>query len=438
MKTAPPIDRFSDLHDTKRFRSALNELQRTHDTSRNPENLLLITYNMGAIHWWELGNGQRARELFLETVRIIRGEQLQSDDEIVKTILANNYENLMLLSLSYEEYESWSQQLRKIQPDNHIFLDQVPVFLNAQEEGHPWSDMLQDIARSYYNRSDANSDRGYYGCGASIWHLLLTNRKVLRVGRENWKDAVFEFGALALRITSDAKIAMERSTQGYDPSECLFIIDPAIQFVEEYLSVDPNDKQLEELKTTLNGYYEEMQQKYEKDIPEQATSQSIKTAQFSKPLHYYSLVLLSVIVLGAGIGWAIDGLPSMMIGTWISLVLGLQLKGLFVKSDSSTSRLETEPNNKSRSIILTKIVKCWGCNEKMTIFLGVKHPGIFPRQVLVHQSHKWCYQCAACGRYYCWDCSDSRKPCSCGAKLWQEKLYFPAGVSPEQALKYLI
>ncbi|MFZ4802163.1 MAG: hypothetical protein ACOYLR_09330 [Chlorobium sp.] len=331
MKTDSPIDRSCDLTDAKRFRSALNELQRTQDTTRNPDVLLVSTYNMGTIYWSGLGNGQRAREQFLETVRIIQGKQLQSDDEIVKTILANSYENLMLLSLSYEEYESWSQQLRKIQPGNDILRGQVPVFLNAREEGHPWSDMLQDIARSYYNRSDANSDRGYYGIGASTWHLLLTNRKMLRLGRVNWQDAVFEFGALALKITSDAKIAMERSTQGYDPSECLFIIDPAIRFVEEYLSVDPNDKQLGEIKTTLNGYCEEMQQKCKTNIPGQATSQRIKKEHFSKPLHYYSLVLLSIIVLGAGIGWAMDGLPSMMIGTWISLVLGLLLKGFFVK-----------------------------------------------------------------------------------------------------------
>ena len=34
-----------------------------------------------------------------------------------------------------------------------------------------------------------------------------------------------------------------------------------------------------------------------------------------------------------------------------------------------------------------------------------------------------CFQCGNCGRYTCYDCSDSREPCDCGKKNWIEKSY---------------
>jgi hypothetical protein len=81
---------------------------------------------------------------------------------------------------------------------------------------------------------------------------------------------------------------------------------------------------------------------------------------------------------------------------------------------------------------------CCRCKVAMTIFLGVNRAGSFPRKIFVHPSHRGSFRCAACGRYYCWNCSDSRKPCICGVQSWQERQYFPAGVSPKQALKGLV
>ncbi len=88
--------------------------------------------------------------------------------------------------------------------------------------------------------------------------------------------------------------------------------------------------------------------------------------------------------------------------------------------------------------LLLEAATCSQCNASMTIFLGVNRKGMFPTKVFVNESHRGCFRCAACGRYYCWDCSDSRKPCSCGIMSWQERQYFPAGVSPEYALRGLV
>lgn len=34
-----------------------------------------------------------------------------------------------------------------------------------------------------------------------------------------------------------------------------------------------------------------------------------------------------------------------------------------------------------------------------------------------------CYRCRACGQLTCYDCSDSRKPCKCGAQQWSACFY---------------
>jgi hypothetical protein len=88
--------------------------------------------------------------------------------------------------------------------------------------------------------------------------------------------------------------------------------------------------------------------------------------------------------------------------------------------------------------LLLESATCDRCRARMTIFLGVGRLGMFPRQVFVSDSHRGCYKCAACERYFCWDCSDSRKPCSCGQQRWLERQYFPEGVTPEQALAALL
>lgn len=36
-----------------------------------------------------------------------------------------------------------------------------------------------------------------------------------------------------------------------------------------------------------------------------------------------------------------------------------------------------------------------------------------------------CFQCAACSRYTCYECSDNRQPCQCGQMQWQRRTYVP-------------
>lgn len=103
---------------------------------------------------------------------------------------------------------------------------------------------------------------------------------------------------------------------------------------------------------------------------------------------------------------------------------------------------QTTPRSKGKDQLMKQLLlenaTCSQCHTSMTIFLGVIRVGLFPRDVYVHESHRGCLRCAACSRYYCWDCSDNRKPCSCGIASWQERQYFPDGVSPEHELRGLL
>lgn len=277
---ASPFDAAADLADRKFFRAAMKLLERTRDTAGKPGVSFMCNYNLGTIHWSGLGNGETARSLFQAAVAIARSGQLPPNDATVRIVLANSCENLMLLSLSYEEYEDWSQQLLEIQPDNDILRGQVPVFLKAREEGFPWSDMLQNIALSYYNRGDPSRDPGRYGCGAATWQFLLTHRKSLRVKREMWQDAVFEYGALAMRIVSDATLVMKKHPTGVNLDECLFIVDAPIRFAEEYLTSDPSNPRISKLQANLRAFRDAAHDDF--DAPPSAATADSRTLFFAK------------------------------------------------------------------------------------------------------------------------------------------------------------
>lgn len=390
MNPNSPISQSRSFSDGKRFRSALKVLEDLLKASSKPGVSLICNYNMGAIHWSSLGNGSRARELYRETVRIARSGQLPSEDATVKTILVNSCENLMLLSLSYEEYEDCSRQLRELQPKNDILRGQVPEFLHAREQGHPWSDRLQQIAHSYYNRGNAANDAGRYGCGAATWELLLTNRKALRVSREDWQDAVYEFGALAMRIVSDAMMMMEKSPQGRDLGECLFVVDPAVRFSEEFLARNPDDQRIGKLLRTLQEFRQSGCQELEQTTP------SPQDVSHAKPGPNPFPALLSI-AAGAGFGWAVGGLWSVLVGAVGGLLVGTCL------------------------FWLNRTTKCEQCRRSFRV--GPPPPAymnfmpqavILDRDALESGREGMGRLCMKCGRIVCSSCNQ-RLPCACGS-----------------------
>jgi len=65
------------------------------------------------------------------------------------------------------------------------------------------------------------------------------------------------------------------------------------------------------------------------------------------------------------------------------------------------------------------IKRCSGCGAKMIVIQNQ----LVRREVMMRS--QGCFKCASCGRYTCYDCSDNRRPCQCGAQSWMEQAYLP-------------
>lgn len=63
--------------------------------------------------------------------------------------------------------------------------------------------------------------------------------------------------------------------------------------------------------------------------------------------------------------------------------------------------------------------RCGTCGRKMKMLSG-----LFMRTADLKTARtRGCYQCRACGRLTCYDCSDSRRACACGVQQWAERTY---------------
>jgi len=61
--------------------------------------------------------------------------------------------------------------------------------------------------------------------------------------------------------------------------------------------------------------------------------------------------------------------------------------------------------------------RCSICHRSMRLLDG------FVQTSDLRMRTQGCFQCRACGRLTCFNCSDNRKPCICGAKHWVERTY---------------
>lgn len=219
---------------------------------RFPEHTLFLGFNLGAMLQMQTGDGEGARRAY---ERALAG-RARSEGKIRKSGLdqleANVCENSMLLSLSYEEYESRAERLAKLDPGNPILTDQRPMVQDARERAHPWFAVMVTIAKSGYD-ADPAKDPGRYGASAAILQLLLRNRRELRVPREQHRAAVASYAALAIQAWSKCGMTMEHTVGVADPAEFNFVAETAIPLVEEYANANPSDAQTQETLRALKS-----------------------------------------------------------------------------------------------------------------------------------------------------------------------------------------
>ncbi|MEI7845037.1 MAG: hypothetical protein WCK35_04445 [Chloroflexota bacterium] len=231
-------EKLADAHKIQSARAIYDEMIAL---DFDPETQALNLYNSAVFHMDYLVDGVKAVDLFDKTYQHYANHPEINSLPKIGEFLAYTCENRMLLSLSYDEYDLWADRLRALRPDEAILLGQVPIIHEKREAGMPWSDMVQMIATSYYNRNDPQLDPGLYGRAAGVYQLLLENRRKLRLNREDWAKVVYEFGALLEKLNMECMRAMEEANQIY-PDECLFYLELARNRVDEFLqSNQPSD-----------------------------------------------------------------------------------------------------------------------------------------------------------------------------------------------------
>ncbi len=229
-----------NLADQSRFLPAVETFKEAQRLTKIPWRRAWATYNLATIYWHHLGNGLEARHEFLAAIGDF--EQFgHGDTPIFKTVHANALENAMLCALSYDEFEELAGKLNAISPGIPILTDR----------GKPWSDSLFGLAGSYYNRSDPKLDAGRYGEAKSTYHLMLANRKQLRLSEENWRIAIYEFCALSMRMTSDCLKVRGGDDDQNSPEEYLPILTEAIPLVDEYLSLNSGDDIVQKVRADM-------------------------------------------------------------------------------------------------------------------------------------------------------------------------------------------
>lgn len=232
------------MMEQQRLRTAKGLLEEA--LKQYPENTAYISYKLGALNQWEIGDGEEAHRLFKLTVEHCNQGGVIGSSEL-KEFEANACENLMLLSLSYEEYDVWADRLEQLQPENAILHQQKPMFHNLRDRGYPWARALQKMAISYYY-PDPGWDPGPYGGAASTYQLLLKHRKELRLPRNEYSTVAHQYGIILNNLITKRAIKMVQFFGGSDPAEFKFVVELGLPLLEEYLKAFPQDeKVLEQL-----------------------------------------------------------------------------------------------------------------------------------------------------------------------------------------------
>jgi hypothetical protein len=229
------------LVDQKHLLPAIEALEEARRLTQIPDRRALASYNLGTIHWHSLGDGLSARREFLATIETFERNGYGQHPRL-KVIHANACENMMLCALSFDEFEDFAKRLDALAPKEPILTGLVPDVRANRERGDAWSELLFDFAARNYNRNDPKRDVGRYGQARSTYHLILTHRRDLRLSREDWRMAIYEFCALSMRMVSDCIKARGGDNDPDSPEEFLPILTEAIPLMDEYLDAFPGDE----------------------------------------------------------------------------------------------------------------------------------------------------------------------------------------------------
>lgn len=218
------------------FRSACSRLEEL--LARYPKHAPYLAYNLGELYHKHVGDGEKARASYRRSIDSLEASKEVVQPEMLGRIEANTCENLMLLSLSYDEYDRWACRLEQIQPENPILSTQRPLVHEKQIHPLRWFEVMLWMADSFMPHL---SDSPYLGAAASVYQLLAIHAGELRLNPKVRRKAILWYGKLAIDIVARSVRTMQIARIRTDPHEYRFVLEAALAMVEQVTAADPTD-----------------------------------------------------------------------------------------------------------------------------------------------------------------------------------------------------
>ena len=411
MGIAKLLDEADSLQEQRRLIPAIEKLELARQLTKIQDRRAFATYNLGIIYWARLGNGVAARREFLAAASQfdVHGYGQNPNLRLCHT---GALENAMLCALSYEEFEALAERLRALAPETLILAGLLPAVRETRECGEPWSHMLFDIAFPYYNRNDPKLDAGRYGEAKSTYHLMLTNRRSLRLTREDWRMAIQEYCALAMRMEPDCVKARGGDADVHSPEEFLPILTDALPLVDEYLEAQSGDEELRKIRADMETLIRLARQRWEhvSSGQSQVSLQHVPSVQGRPPLGCLVSMLAGIGFL-VWLGWHYRAkIPHPEIGHTTKLIF--LVAGVIVLAVTILASFA----NAGRRLMRDQV--CAGCGrpfQKVRSPAWMDMPGVvISTSAMVSGSEGIGRECPACGRTYCSRCEDATLRCVCG------------------------
>lgn len=216
-----------------------------------PEHSLMLRFNLGYVSEQVLCDGSNARTEYQLALASDSGRTPILDCSPIETVEANACENLMLLSLSYDEYEAWSQRLEQLRPNEKILRVQRLQVREMNERGLPWWCVLDWFCDNYCDFIDPASDAGLYAKAAATYGLIIENREAMRVPHDEYRVRAGLYGSCIGKVCSGYAGDMERLYGTALLGEIQPIVERAVVFIDDCAGEFPADKRLHDVQRLL-------------------------------------------------------------------------------------------------------------------------------------------------------------------------------------------
>jgi hypothetical protein len=198
-------------------------------------------YDIGVLFYKHIGDGEKARTHFIKASDLCT-QIVSMTDWRIQVLHVFTLENLLLLSLSYEEFELLAEQIRTLNSDSAT-LSMISGIQERKAKGASWAEVMGFLGSYAFEQND-------YPLMASVFHLMLAHRRTLRLPKQQWRYATRSYGEAIRYIVAvyGDRIQKERRISSI---EILFLGEDALAVLNEYLNDNSSDDEVMEVKKDI-------------------------------------------------------------------------------------------------------------------------------------------------------------------------------------------